>query len=277
MKHIHTTATAVEKLKSEAKALQKDSGATHSAALEKIAVQHGYTNWHHVTTCLKESTVPTTHSQPQLTPAMIKNASASLELREIATGQRYMAMLKAQGTAKVHRYGPGREHRFHSVEIDGILFNASVQSDGLHISAFTKRIRGDILGSVALGVSSIHFTQDERRRTKENWHICKYGPKEARIAIGPLSNEGRMALAHEFGFRIWEKDEWVGTPEWEVESNRLFYLSPAFERLCDWAKAHPKIMAGCKPHNAYLGDWEPAALAGVPPWAMEPPMKIDLV
>lgn len=51
MKHIDTTATAIRKIKSNAKQIKLEQGITLSEALEIAAKQAGYENFHHATTC----------------------------------------------------------------------------------------------------------------------------------------------------------------------------------------------------------------------------------
>jgi len=51
MHHIHTTATAVEKLKRSAKARRDSHNCLLAEALDAVAVQAGYTGWKHVTQC----------------------------------------------------------------------------------------------------------------------------------------------------------------------------------------------------------------------------------
>lgn len=51
MQFISTTATAVENLKREAKALSKTPGVTLTSAREVVAKKHGYLHWKHVTVC----------------------------------------------------------------------------------------------------------------------------------------------------------------------------------------------------------------------------------
>lgn len=49
MQFIPTTSTAVEKLRSEAKATRRASGMSHTQSLEAVAITHGYASWKHVT------------------------------------------------------------------------------------------------------------------------------------------------------------------------------------------------------------------------------------
>lgn len=55
MIHIRTTATLVEKLKKQAKALKKQENCDHSKALELVAHNAGYESWHHVKWCYDQS------------------------------------------------------------------------------------------------------------------------------------------------------------------------------------------------------------------------------
>lgn len=55
MPHIRTTATAVEKLKAEAKGLSKTARILLTSAREQVARQAGYDNWKHVTVCAAET------------------------------------------------------------------------------------------------------------------------------------------------------------------------------------------------------------------------------
>jgi|APLak6261703504_1056268.scaffolds.fasta_scaffold00220_26 hypothetical protein len=55
MKHIDTTATAIRKIKSEAKKLKVEQSITLSQALELAAKKAGYDNLHHATCCAANS------------------------------------------------------------------------------------------------------------------------------------------------------------------------------------------------------------------------------
>lgn len=59
MKFIPTTATAVEKFKRLAKSRQSSTGEARHAALDAIAREHGYPNWHHVTICADKTAART--------------------------------------------------------------------------------------------------------------------------------------------------------------------------------------------------------------------------
>lgn len=51
---IPTSATAAEKLKRLAKTQRKGTGSSLAAALDAVAIEHGYTNWKHVTWCKEQ-------------------------------------------------------------------------------------------------------------------------------------------------------------------------------------------------------------------------------
>ena len=55
MKHIPTTATAVQKLNRSAKNLRKETRSSLAAALEVVAKAAGYDNWKHVTVCFEQT------------------------------------------------------------------------------------------------------------------------------------------------------------------------------------------------------------------------------
>lgn len=65
MRHIRTTATAVEKLKLEAKQLSKKTRTPLTTARELVAKKAGYDNWKHVTVCAA-STSPGREHRPLL-------------------------------------------------------------------------------------------------------------------------------------------------------------------------------------------------------------------
>lgn len=52
---IPTTATFVEKLKKQAKALKKLGNCCYMEALEMVAKKAGYESWHHVKWCYDQS------------------------------------------------------------------------------------------------------------------------------------------------------------------------------------------------------------------------------
>lgn len=55
MRHIPTSATMVDKLKKQAKRLQRTGGGKHAELLNRVARRAGYEHWHHVQLCAKET------------------------------------------------------------------------------------------------------------------------------------------------------------------------------------------------------------------------------
>lgn len=55
MRFIPTTASKVESLKKQAKALQRNGGGKHAHMLDRVARSAGYEHWHHVKLCLRET------------------------------------------------------------------------------------------------------------------------------------------------------------------------------------------------------------------------------
>lgn len=55
MKHIHTTATMINKIKREARTIKKELGIQLAEALELASVKNGYKSYFHATTCFKNS------------------------------------------------------------------------------------------------------------------------------------------------------------------------------------------------------------------------------
>jgi hypothetical protein len=64
MIHIPTTATLVEKLKKQAKALKKQESCSHSKALELAAHNAGYESWLHVKWCYDQSSAAKLEKHP---------------------------------------------------------------------------------------------------------------------------------------------------------------------------------------------------------------------
>ncbi|WP_347990089.1 hypothetical protein [Methylomonas sp. AM2-LC] len=55
MKQIHTTTTAIRKIKAKAKQIKSELGIQLGKALDLAAIEFGYENYHHVTHCLEKS------------------------------------------------------------------------------------------------------------------------------------------------------------------------------------------------------------------------------
>ena len=55
MRFIPTSAAKVDKLKKQAKTLQRNGGGKHADLLDRVARSHGYDHWHHVVLCAREA------------------------------------------------------------------------------------------------------------------------------------------------------------------------------------------------------------------------------
>lgn len=55
MRHISTSAAMVDKLKKQAKRLQRTGGGKHAELLDRVARSAGYLHWHHVQLCAKNT------------------------------------------------------------------------------------------------------------------------------------------------------------------------------------------------------------------------------
>ena len=86
MRFIHTTATAVESLKKQAKKLQRKAGGTHADALDRIARSAGYNHWHHVTFCFKQSSVVGSFAALQAECALVIKAVREGVTKLVMTG-----------------------------------------------------------------------------------------------------------------------------------------------------------------------------------------------
>lgn len=78
--HIPTAPSTVSKMRAEAKRRSRAGDVTHTQALEAIAVEHSYDNWHHVTLC--EARTKARSSMTTITLAGIKGGSGLTTLCE---------------------------------------------------------------------------------------------------------------------------------------------------------------------------------------------------
>lgn len=265
MRIIPTTKTAVEKLRTRAREIQRTSNISYAKSRDRAAQEAGYDDWRHVQQSAKSA-----ESTPQLSQAH----ASKLPVRELSDAQArqlYMQLMKQNGSAKVTPLSPpARGDIFHSVEIEGVRFDGLISGGFLYL--LRKRSPMDPWfvqdSSVHLGVGQICKT-DERHAGAGNlmWYVCKYGPMEPCVFIDGMSNEGRLALAYEFGITSREDlhqmhDDMPLLVRRMAIDERLFYLSPAFQGLVKWCQAHPRKSRTMECHPHYLGDWKSAALAG---------------
>lgn len=151
---------------------------------------------------------------------------------------------------------PSRGRIFHDVEIEGVRFQCLVSEDGPVVGRVCTRDRFH-QGQVHLGVSVLYRLAQRSRYDPPGtgaptWWACKYGPNEPRINLDGLSEAGVLAFSHEFGIALDRGDD---------PSHLLFYVSPAFDALCRWAQAHPRMIRRYRP-SPYLRNWPGSAIAG---------------
>lgn len=173
----------------------------------------------------------------------------------LARSKEHVSYLSSQSDATVVA-GTADGDYFHSVLIDGVRFSAGFFLCGLCI----ERVGG---GIVELG----NACEIKRSTPTANWSIWRYGHDE-RINLDGLSLGAIHALGYQFGIAVnpaaeeyvaWisEGRKYLGTGGWY-----LFYLSPAFESLCAYAKRHPRRIKTLQRGGPCLGDWQSAAISG---------------
>ncbi len=255
---IKTTATVVEKIKARAKSIKQEQCLTHQKAIEIAAIEAGYLSWFHVHWCVKAS------------QKEINNAVSVDFYRDERRFPQYMNYLKTQSQGVVVEHFSSSGDVFHAAEIDGQYFYASiVAGDSPYITRQSTRLRGHDMGGVQLGVCEIHLTQEQFKAdfAPSQWFVCKYGPSEPRIPLDELSQAAIHAVAYEFGIPIsyWSGGFTDSVPRnvlfFDCPDGVLFYLSPAFLSLVEFAKLHPK-KASKWSGNPYLGNWADAAKNG---------------
>lgn len=151
----------------------------------------------------------------------------------------YLTGLRLQGLAPVTRRAV-RGRTFHDVVIEGKRFYASTTNYDPYIAL------GDGTGDCAFGVASISYCP-ARHGVEATWAVCKYG-NQHHFELEGLSDAGRRALAVEFGLPI----------EMSAPDDTYFFVSPAYDSLVAWAKAHPRA-ARAWVGRSYLGPWHVAA------------------
>lgn len=246
---IRTTATAVQKIKMAAKAIERNSDISHTKALELAAQQAGYADWHQVQLGFKNPDLPKEKQKPVSLVERVK---------------RYSDYLLSQSRAPVEVHST-KGNVFHDVSIEGHRFRGRVLETGdiwilkLNPPPFVENI------GVALGVASIRRCVVDKSSTSPEWWICKYSADEPRLDLGNMTEAGRNALSLEFGLPIVPKE---GNPDpkliWSVflhgQEADLFYLSPAFTKLVEWAKLHVRKARSSSKNTIHLKSWMDRAI-----------------
>lgn len=247
MKLIKTDEVETAKILARAKNLMEESGLQSSDAMEQAARELGYDNWFHAKWCEKETEKHMTYM------GYYAEKAKGVEVKRLLT----------------------KGNKFHAVEIEGLIFCAEVNLYDPYLVRYAKERGNYGMGWVQLGhaakIMDVNsWTQENDDQVGQEWHICKYDACQNRISLEGLSSAGRHALAYEFGIDIryspgdLDEDEQKHVAALRQSlCSAIFFESPAFVSLCDYAKAHPKKAKQWKP-GSYLGNWCEAARTGKP-------------
>lgn len=250
MKFIITTATAVQKIKSAAKAIALKSEISHTKALEQAAQEAGYESWFHVQRCLKDRDLTTKSTLV----TSIKDQVSS-----------YWNILSKLAHAPI-KVNDAKGRVFHDVSIDGLRFKGQVLPTG-DIAIIKFRRLGSLWideGFVSIGAASIRRCNPLKNAERSQWWICKYSSDEPRLNLQGMTEEGRNALAYEFGLPVIPNVLSSNGPAdphlpWSTfvhgKEQALFYFSPAFAKLAEWAKHHPRIAKSSSVNCYHLRNW----------------------
>jgi len=162
-------ATKISKLKQDARALKRETGLTHTEALDQIARREGAHDWAH-----------------------LMRMSPDAQCAQVT-------VLPIPKT---------RTEIFHHVEIEGMDFTSFVSVNwGLFLRG-PKEVGGAGEVNLGVcGITQ--FTNGGQlwdRINPGDWWVCKYNA-EARINISSLTDRGRHALAREFGLALGDDED----------------------------------------------------------------------
>lgn len=250
MKFIFTSATAVQKIKMAAKAIARNCNISHTKALELAAKEAGYTDWFHVRHCLQADHAIGVSQKP-------------LPLAEkVLSYSQYLGTLP-RASVKFHDC---KGDVFHDISIEGHRFRGKVLPTGeiWILKLITQPLLMEDAG-VSLGVASIRHCNPQKITTNGEWWICKYSTEEPRLDLENLTDSGRNALSYEFGLPLIPKE---GLPDpkeiWSTfvfgHESDLFYMSPAFTKLVEWARRHPRKARASSSNSNYLRQWMEVAM-----------------
>ncbi|AOG02921.1 hypothetical protein [Bosea sp. RAC05] len=127
-----------------------------------------------------------------------------------------------------------KDYNFSQKIVGGITFTAFVGREGPYLMAEAGRQR---LGDVRISAGKI-FQNGER------WSICKYGPREVRVALPNFTKEDVETLAQHFGLGV------------DYRASKIpFNELGMFSDLCDWVEANPVAARKIQPHEPSMGAW----------------------
>lgn len=136
---------------------------------------------------------------------------------------------------------------FHSASFDGEKFEAYVSDQGIDLIHEKCKLTGCSQHAPIGSCTSIQALPLRGSEPKQ-WCVVKY-TNQPRIGLTCLSSSAVKELAKEFGLPI-------GPDQYDPEASMLFFKSPAFRALQQWAKAHPKLAKQCQNSGPYLPSWQ---------------------
>lgn len=141
---------------------------------------------------------------------------------------------------------------FHAAQIRELAFTGLVTVDGPYITCDSR------YGGVALGVCGLRkFLPDnwDGRKRQEGWWLVKYDD-QPKTDLTDLTDVEVAQLSDEFGIVLLDP---CGDASELVRQN-YFFSSPAWEALCCWCRAHPRLAKQMSANEHYLPGWYPRSL-----------------
>lgn len=245
MDYSKTTATAVEKMRAQARARRKETGQTLTVCREEVARDNGYPNWKAVTLFAK------LYSRSQSSENVLSDERAE-QYRSICAEikkdtSKYFDYLRSLGVASVV-HNDLKSDVFIDVTIEGRRFLAIIYPGGPSI--LDHRWGSN---SSPYGVSVISFCDGKglfgNGAANAGWKVCKY-KHQGRIDLDGLSLHGIRSLAIEMGLYIHSPMPDVDMMMPYVNEQLAFRHSKAWNALIEWGRKHPR-----KLQRRYLGDY----------------------
>lgn len=163
--------------------------------------------------------------------------------------RQWLHELMMQPMASVTRR-PAKGKVFIDATIEGQRFQGICDGNTLHLVGPQ--------GGGVLGATSINHVPPWTVDGPADWRLCKHR-NQGKVQPLALSEAGRRALAVTFGLPVVPLMGTIG--RLDLFERELFYASPAFAALQEWASAVPRRVAGAM-GDAYLGLWAISALDG---------------
>ena len=249
MDYSKTTATAVEKMRAQARARRKETGQTLTVCREEIARDNGYPNWQAVTLFAKLY-ARSRSSDPTLSNELTE------KYRSICAGigkdaSKYFDYLRSLGVASVV-HNDLQSDVFIDVTIEGRRFQAIIYPGGPSILDHKWGSN-----SSPYGVSVISFCDGKgffgNGAANAGWKVCKYN-NQGRIGLDGLSLHGIRSLAIEMGLHIDSPMPDADMMMPYIHEQLAFRHSKAWDALIEWGRKHPRKLQR-QYMNDYLGSW----------------------